>query len=156
MADFILSRTIKAGKPIATRTKVLLELSLFLDKLDPNRPWQVLVRQWKKSRTDDQNAALFGLAYKIICDETGCDKDELHEEMCKRFFGTIEVEVLGQIKTRPLRTTTRDAAGKRDILPWDEFSNFYTKVESEAAAFGIRIPPPDPLWKHRAARNAAA
>lgn len=149
----ILPRMFKDGKPIATRTRALLELSVTLNKLDPNRPWEVIVRQWKKSRTNEQNAALFGCAYKHIHESTGTDVDEIHEEMCKRFFGTVEIEILGKVKTLPARTTTRDEHGQRDVLPWDRFSDFYTFVESEAAAYDIQIPPPDPAWKIKAKKK---
>lgn len=153
MAEFILPRMLKKGVKIAERTHALLELSVFLNKLDPERPWSVKVEHWKKARTDEQNKALFGLAYKIISEETGNDKDDIHDAMCRGKFGTIEFELAGQILTRPLRTTTRDMNGKRDVLDWSQFSDFYTYVESEAAKMGIRIPAPDPMWKTKGARD---
>jgi hypothetical protein len=137
----------KTGEVMATRTKPLLELSLFLNRLDPAKPWEVTVRPWKKSRSDAQNHALFGVAYKVICAETGFTKDELHDSFCRRFFGSKDTDVMGQQLWRPRRTTTRDENGKRDVLPWDQFADFYATVQQVAAEAGILVPDPDPNWR---------
>lgn len=156
MASFLFPTAVnRHGEEMDTRTRPLLELSVFLNKLDKSKPWEVLVRRWKKARTSEQNAALFGLAYKVISEDTGFTKDELHHAFCCSFFGTLEPEIFGTRTTRPYRTTTRDENGKRDVLPWDRFSDFYSHVEQKAAEAGIRIPPPDPLWKSRSSNRAA-
>lgn len=144
-ASFILPRTHKDGREIASRQKVMLEASVFIGKLSPDKPWELLIRPWKKSRTDAQNHALFGVAYKIMAEETGFTAKELHYALCCEFFG--EKEVLG--KFVPFRTTTTDQFGKRDVLDWSVFSNFYATVERIASEAGIVIPSPDPAWRTR-------
>jgi hypothetical protein len=137
------------------RGTILANLLSFVSRLPDTKAWKVEITEHRKTRTEEQNHALFGLAYKVLSEETGYTKDELHEAMCKRHFGTIEREVFGQVVTRPYRTTTTGPDGKRDVLPWDAFSEFYASVEQVAAEAGIYIPPPDPLWREHQLRRAA-
>jgi hypothetical protein len=136
------------------RGTILANLISFVSRLPDTKAWKVEITEHRKSRTQDQNEALFGHAYKILSAETGYTLDELHEAMCKRFFGTVEREIFGQVVSRPYRTTTTGPDGKRDVLPWDAFSDFYAMVEQVAAESGIFIPEPDPFWRERA-REAA-
>lgn len=135
----------KHGNEIGSRAHAMVVLSAIFRKLDPLRNWEITWRVWKPSRSDAQNHALFGVAYKILAAETGFTKDELHVEFCKKFFGTVEHAELGI--NRPFRTTTRDQHGRRDVLPWDEFAKFYDAVVDTAAMADIAIPPPDPNWR---------
>ena len=133
--------------PKGDRTEALLRLSVLFNQLDRAKAWVVDWKPHKHARTDAQNHALFGVAYKVLSDETGYTKDELHEAFCRKFFGTRESIVFGVPVHSPQRTTTRDENGKRDVLPWDTFSDFYTLVEQTAAEAGILIPAPDPHWR---------
>ena len=127
---------------------VLANLVVFLGRLPQNTAWEIIVRKYVKSRSDHQNNALF-LAYGILSKETGYDKDELHEAFCKKYFGSVDVDVFGEVKTKPLRTTTRNERGERDVLPWDQFCDFYATVQRVAAESGIHIPEPDPMKRTR-------
>jgi hypothetical protein len=133
-----------------SRIGVLQYAHTFLDRLSDKKAWKIDITEYRKSRTNDQNEAVFGHAYKILSAETGYTLDELHEAMCKRFFGTVEREVFGQTVSRPYRTTTTGPDGKRDVIPWDVFSDFYAMVEQVAADAGIFIPEPDKFWRERA------
>lgn len=133
----------------ASRASVLANLIAFVSRLPCTKVWKIEVTAYRKPRTDEQNKALFGLAYAVMSHDTGFTVDELHEACCKRFFGTVDHEVFGQRVTRPYRTTTTGPDGRRDVVPWDVFSDFYSSVEQVAAEAGIFIPPPDPLWKER-------
>lgn len=111
-------------------------------------PLDVEVKPHKQTRSSDQNAALFGLAYKTIREQTGNDIAELHQWACGEFFGWTEYEVMGQRKKRPMRTTTTDEAGKRKVMSKTEFAEFFGFVQMKAAEFGIFIPDPDPNWRN--------
>jgi hypothetical protein len=132
-----------------SRGTILANAIAFLGMLPDKKSWKVEITEYRKTRTEEQNAALFGLAYKVLSDETGYTKDELHEAMCKRHFGTVEREVFGQVVTRPYRTTTTGPDGRRDVLTWDAFADFYETVERVAAEAGVYIPAPDPLWREQ-------
>lgn len=126
------------------RALVLANAQKFLAALPESKPWEVKIAPLVKKRTDRQNAALFGVAYPPLSAASGEDVDELHTAFCKRFFGRVEVEIFGEVSVRPFRTTTRDEHGKRDVIPWDRFCEFYAMVQRVAAEAGIFVPDPDP------------
>lgn len=107
-------------------------------------------KPWKARRSDKQNRALFGHAYKVIAAETGLsgrrELEDLHDDFCCRFFGERIVKVMGRPRRYPVRTTTTNEQGKRDVIKGDEFSRFYNDVERIAGECGIFIPTPDPEW----------
>lgn len=133
--------------PDPTRERVLANAIAFLQRLPATKAWEVVVRPWVKARTDPQNHALFGVAYVALAQATGFTKDELHEAFCKRFFGTVERQVGSVTVSKPFRTTTRDENGKRDVIPWDTFSDFYATVQVVGAEAGVYVPDPDPMWR---------
>lgn len=114
-------------------------------------PLEIVCDRFSMGRTVQQNKALFGHAYKILRGETGHSLDELHDFFCRRFFGEVEIDVLGKTITRPARTTTTDEHGKRNVLKWDRFSEFFEMVREFAATnLDVVIPDPDPdWWKHQ-------
>jgi len=139
------------------RERTVSRLIRFLADWPADKPCLITCELFKLSRSSKQNRALFGLAYKILRDETGHDVDELHDFFCKRFFGTVEYEFLGETRTKPARTTTTNEQGKRDVLPWDRFSEFFESVRTFAASeLMVAIPDPDPLWYEKVERKHAA
>ena len=142
--------------PKGDRTEALLRLSILFNQLDRTRAWIVDWKPYRKTRTDAQNHALWGVAYPTLSAETGYSKDELHEAFCKRMWGTVDRDVMGVVVSKPFRTTTRDERGKRDVISWDLFADFYDLVERTAAEAGILIPPPDQQWRTTAPRGPAA
>ena len=119
----------------------------YIDRLPMVRKWMVTVKLYRRTRTNDQNRALFGVAYKAIREQTGNDVDDLHDTFCRLYFGEIEVDVLGKIVKRARRTTTTDESGKRDVISTVDFADFYTFIQAKAAAFGVDVPDPDPNWR---------
>lgn len=107
----------------------------------------VEIAPFRKERTDQQNRALFGHAYEILEEETGNSKANLHNLFCGEFFGWKVVDVLGQKKREPVRTTTTDENGKRSVMPAAQFIKFYDLVVRMSAEYGIVIPDPDPQWR---------
>lgn len=139
-AEFVLP----AGRPW---DNTIARAIRFVHQLDPGKAHVIKVERWKRERSDLQNRALWGLAYKVLSDETGNEPEDLHEFFCKRFFGVEEYEVLGDVKTRPRRTTTTNEDGKRDVLPTDRFAEFFSFIQAFAAReLSIMIPDPDPEW----------
>ena len=135
------------AEPADARIAVIGRVTTFLIAAYPGKPIRVDVEQDKPERSSDQNAALFGLAYKTIRMETGNDVEELHQWACGEYFGWTEYEVMGQRKKRPVRTTTTDEHGKREVMGKLDFADFFSFVQRKAAEFGIFIPDPDPRWK---------
>lgn len=132
------------------KDRVLARLIRFVHGWPLDRwPLEVVCDRFSMGRTVQQNKALFGHAYKILRAETGHTVDELHEHFCRSFFGEVEIEIMGKTYTKAARTTTTDEQGRRNVLKWDRFSEFFEHVREGAAGLGIDIPDPDPdWWKH--------
>ena len=126
------------------RPTVLANVIAHIQSLPETKSWRIEIREAKKERTDAQNRALFGVAYPALSEATGYTPDELHEAFCRKFFGTVGVTIMGQIVTRPRRTTTTNENGERDVLPRMEFSAFYAMVQQVGAEAGVYVPDPEP------------
>ena len=60
------------------RAERIQRIAAFLGKLDGAKPWELILRPFKRSRTGRQNNALWGVAYKQLSDFTGFTEVELH------------------------------------------------------------------------------
>jgi len=118
------------------------KLLSFLESLPLDRAFEVVVRPLVRKRSDAQNAALFGYAYKALRELTGYELPEIHDVMLRSYFGETEYEVMGRIFTKPRRTTTTDESGERSVLTTTEFSDFFAHVQREAAKLGLHIADP--------------
>jgi hypothetical protein len=136
--------------PTDPRVKIIQANAVaFLGRLPLEKGWKIEVTQWKKERTQKQDNSLWGVAYPPIKKVTGYDVDELHTAMCGKFFGWVDIEIMGEARRRPFRTTTRDERNERDVLGRDRFSEFYAMVQREGAKIGIDVPDPDPFWNEK-------
>lgn len=104
---------------LADETKRKRALAI-IGALPLGKPWEVLVRPWKPSRSDAQNRRYWLLLGKVA-DFTGHDKDELHEWMKEKFLGTRSIEIAGE--RRAVAPSTRR-------LKVDAFASYMTKVET--------------------------
>jgi hypothetical protein len=125
--------------PRVEESRNLTRVVAFISALDKKKAWRIRIDEFKGERTDYQNNALFGVAYPPLCERIGCRPDELHEIMCEKFFGSKQV--LG--KTLPIRRTTTDEEGKRDVISWEMFSEFYAMVQQVGSDLGLWIPDPN-------------
>lgn len=123
----------------------------FIDRLPLDKSWVVTVAPYVKKRSSKQRGSLFGVAYSAIMEATGlrgaADKDDLHEFMCGEYWGWTEPTAL--MKSRPVRTTTTNAAGERDEISTLEALGMYAFIQQRAAENGIDVPDPDPMWSQR-------
>lgn len=119
----------------------------FLDGLDKAKAWEIEVCLFTKPRNDQQNRALWGVAYKELSEQTGNDPADLHTYFCGEHFGWTDYEVMGRRKLKPRRTTTTDENGKRNVMPMPEFAQFYEFIQRRAAQNGFMVSDPDPLIK---------
>jgi hypothetical protein len=136
----------------------LARIVAVLSALAKDVAWKITIARVKKERSDPQNSALFGVAYKALGEFTGYTAPELHDVFLRAYFGTVEREIFGEITTRPRRTTTTDENGQRNKLSTVEFNAFYAFVQQKGAEIGCWVPDPDPRWheikEERASRAA--
>lgn len=118
--------------------------------LDVRKAWRVTWEVARDSRSDKQNAALWGCAYKFLEKETGNDPDDMHAYFCGEFFGWVEKNVFGRKKLVPKRSTTKDEKRNRDVISTLQFMEFYEFIQRRVAiTVGLNVPDPDPNWKQR-------
>lgn len=109
-------------------------------------PLDVECKPWKATRSNEQNALLFGVVYPPIAEAMGYEVEAVHEYMLGRHFGWVDRKVPKTprnpegIESVPFRTTTRDENGKRNVLNKAEFSRFLETVERIAAQAGVFVP----------------
>jgi len=132
---------------------VLARLIRHIHGLDHAKAHVVKVERWRRERTDAQNRALWGLAYKVLHEATGNDPEDMHLYFCGEFFGWVEHEMFGRKRLKPRRTTTRDEHGRRDVISTKTLAEFFAFIQQRAAeTVGVYIPDPDPeYWRQDAA-----
>lgn len=109
-------------------------------------PIEVDYQPYKRTRTNEQNALLFGVVYPPIAAAMGYEVADVHEYMLGRHFGWVDRKVPKTprnpegFESVPFRTTTRDEHGKRNVLTTAEFSRFVETVDRIAAQAGVFVP----------------
>lgn len=139
--------TLNANGP--ERSQVLANAHAFIDRLPLRKSWRIEIKEARKERSGDQNAALWAAAYPVLCEATGYTPDELHDAFCRRFFGSVDRDVMGQTVSRARRTTTTNEQGERDVMPAADFARFYDMVQQVGAEAGVDVPSPDPMHGQR-------
>lgn len=109
-------------------------------------PLEVDAKPSKKSRSNEQNHLLFGVIYPPIAEAMGYDLGDVHEWFCGRMWGWRDIKVPKTprnpegLASVPLRSTTRDENGKRNVIDAQTFARFIDMVDRVAAQVGIYIP----------------
>lgn len=114
----------------------LTRLVSFLSALGTDSAWKVTVSEWKRTRSNEQNAYLWGVVYKTICDHLpGWDADDVHEYCLGECFGWETLEGLGRKRLKPVRRSSR--------LSTTEFADYIGWIQRNMAEKGIFIPDPE-------------
>lgn len=99
----------------------------------------VTVEEWKKPRTNQQNAFLWGVAYPAILEGggealKGWSRDDIHEYMTGEFGGWEVLEGFGRKRMRPVLRSSR--------MTKEQFSDYLDWLSAKCADMGIVIPEP--------------
>lgn len=144
--------TLEKGERAVAIQKVIS----FLWALSKTKKWKIVISEWRRDRSEEQNRALWGVAYKTLSNATGNDADDLHEYFCGEFWGWKESKVMTKKRLKPKRTTTRDEHGRRDVINTMQLMEFYAFIQQRSAeTVGVYVPDPDPLWFMNAQERAA-
>lgn len=152
--EFVLARNRSAA--------ALARAQMLLASLPIAKAWRIRISVARNERSLPQNAYLWAVPYKLLGEYTGYDAEELHEYFCGEYFGWRETRVPKRPSnprgtySLPVRTTTTDEHGKRDVLAWERFSDFVGYIQRFAAEkCQIFIPDPDPNYMLKRERTAA-
>ena len=122
----------------------------YLWSLPVDGSFEVIFQPKKETRKLNQNAALWAVAYPPVMEEMGLrgekEREEIHEYFCGEYWGWKTYSILGKKKSKPVRTTTRNDQGKKDIISKSEMYDFYNFIQQRAAENGIFVPDPDPMY----------
>jgi len=121
--------------PADNRAAMIDRVVSFLSSALPGKALRVEICQFRKRRSMDQNAALWGVAYKALSDATGNDADDLHTFFLGEWAGWDTVDVLGQKRRVPKRRSSK--------LTTAEFSEYYDFIQRRAAECGYYVPSPN-------------
>jgi hypothetical protein len=89
------------------------------------------------TRSGAQNKLLW-MWNKIIGDEIGHSKDDMHDKLVRKLLGTVDsTDLDGNITSRAIETKKLKVAEMKDYLE---------EVDRFVAEFGIILPRPEDLW----------
>lgn len=113
------------------------DLALDLNRWNGDIPLKVTIQNKKEKRSLDQNALYF-MWCQIIADETGNDKDDIHEYLKLKFLGTVGIEPTnGQVQYIP--RSSRNQSVK-------EMAEYMEKIQTWALTdLNIKLITPDDL-----------
>lgn len=130
--------------PKTDRERIADNLRTFVMNALPGRELRVEVSEYRKRRSQDQNAYLWGVVYKTLSDATGNDADDLHIYFLGEHFGWETIDVMGSKRRVPIRRSSK--------LTTVEFAEYVAFIQRRAAeTVGIFIPDPDPMYWREAA-----
>jgi len=115
-------------------------LRAFVLSLPLDKAWRFECVEHRPTRSNSQNAYLWGVCYPTILKGGGellggWTADDLHEYYLGEHFGWETLEAFGKRRMKPLRRSSR--------LSKTEFMDFVAFIQRSAAELGIFIADPD-------------
>lgn len=135
---------------LLSRERAIERIALMLGSLPVEKAWRVEWIEHKPTRSDAQNRYWWAVPVKLLSDATGYEAEEVHEFLLGTHFGWKDRTVPKTprnpegLASSPIRTTTRDADGRRSTLTKAEFADLVAFAQRFGAKRQIFIPDPDP------------
>lgn len=134
--------------PPGERGNQLDLLRILIQSYEPNRPINVRISIARPERTPPQLRYLWGVAYEMLSETAGYEKEDIHEYLCMAHFGKKVKRLPGNRSEEvPIRTTTEDEDGNRDVIDGEEFWKYVSFVQRFGARHGVVIPDPSKDYK---------
>lgn len=121
---------------LAKGVRTLTRIVAFLSNLPRDRAWKIEVTEQKATRSNEQNAYLWGVVYPTVLQNLpGWDADDLHEYFLGEHYGWQTLEGMGRKRLKPVRRSSR--------LSTTEFSDHVAFIQRAMAEKGIYVPDPN-------------
>jgi hypothetical protein len=120
---------VEKGKPVLDRpNKYLVKLA----SLEGKRV-ELVIRLQKSKRSNQQNAAYWGIVIEILSNHTGFSKDEIHEALKQKFASRVDPDTgLTIVESTTKMDTKRFIQYYEDIQRWAaEFLDCYIPNPNE-------------------------
>lgn len=134
--------------PPKNRDKLIAEVVKAAESLYLGRAINVRFTIARPERTIPQVAYLHSVCYTMLSEHTGYEKDEIEEYLLGSYFGWKDKKLPGgRVSSVPIRRTTTDEEGNRDVLEGHKFWDFVEWIQRVAARQGLVIPDPSKDYK---------
>ena len=134
--------------PPKDRDDAIEKLLPVLRLYQAGKPINVKVSIARPERTVPELRYLWGVPYRMLAEQFGYEPDEISEYLCGEFWGwKPKKKPGGRVEDVPLRTTTVDEDGNRDVIQGDVFWKYVEWIQRVGARHGLVIPDPDPNYK---------
>jgi len=134
--------------PPKDRDGALAKLLPVLRLYQEGKPVNVKISIARPERTIPQLRYLRGVPYEMLAEAMGFEPDEISEYLCGCYWGWKPKTLPGgRAQEVPIRTTTVDADGNRDVIEGEPFWKYVEWIQRVGARHGLVIPDPDPNYK---------
>lgn len=134
--------------PPKNRGEAVKKLLPLLLTYQEGKPVNVRISIARPERTIPQLRYLRGVAYEMLAESFGYENDEISEYLCGTYWGWKTKKLPGgRTQEVPMRTTTEDEDGNRDVIDGQVFWDYVEWIQRVGARQGIVIPDPDPNYK---------
>jgi hypothetical protein len=124
-------------------SRAIAQIAHYLSTLPASSTFRVEIGEHKQTRSNEQNAYLWGVVYPIILQHLeGWEPDDVHEYFLGEHYGWSPLDGLGTKRVKPLRRSSK--------LSTKEFSAHVAFIQRAMAEKGVDIPDPNE-GKQRAA-----
>ena len=79
----------------------------FIDELDPNLKWNIEIKEYRKKRSNEQNAYIHAVPLPMIAEYIGETVEVVKHYLCGEWSGWEDYFVLGKKMSRPVMTTSQ-------------------------------------------------
>ena len=134
--------------PPKNRESVITKVIDACNKIYAGKAVNVKFTIARPERTLPQVAYLHAVCYAMLSEHTGYERDEIEEYLLGAYFGWKEKKLPGgRVSSVPIRRTTTDEEGNRDVLEGRKFWDFVEWIQRVAARQGLVIPDPSKDYK---------
>lgn len=134
--------------PPKDRQRDIDRIVLLMQSFELGKPVNIRLSIARPERTPPQLRYLWGVAYELLSEVSGYEREDIHEYLCMSFYGKKVKRLPGnRTEEVPIRTTTEDEDGQRDVIDGERFWRFVEFVQRFGARYGVVVPDPDPNYK---------